>query len=151
SIFGGRPGPGATRVPLNQLGQPRPAVVPIKPISNPVQLEPETVPKYGELDLPAIEEEEGPPDGLTLDAAIEQVVKSNIGLIVLKYEIPMAQADILTASLRSNPIFYADAQLIPYGHFSFARPGGPQQYDVNVTQPVDIWRKRRARTVVAEK
>ena len=50
----------------------------------------------------------------------------------------MAQADVLTASLRQNPIFYADGQLLPYGHYSFARPGGPQQYDVNVTIPLDV-------------
>ena len=30
-------------------------------------------------------------------------------------EIPQARADVLTASLRANPIFYADTQLVPYG------------------------------------
>ena len=61
----------------------------------------------------------------------------------------MAEADVLTANLRANPIFYADQQLIPYGHFSFLRPGGPQQSDVNINYPLDISFKRAARTASA--
>src|SRR5262249_7046366 len=57
--------------------------------------------------------------------------------------------DVLTASLRANPIFYADGQLLPYGQYSRQRPGGPAQYDVNVTYPIDVSRKRIARTEVA--
>src|SRR5262249_13592363 len=68
-----------------------------------------------------------------------------------RHEIPMAQADVLTASLRANPIFYADTQLQPYGHYTRSNPGGPQQYDVNITYPLDVSHKRQARTRVAEK
>ena len=60
-------------------------------------------------------------------------------------EIPQARADILTASLRANPILYADSQLIPYGSFSDRRPGGPTQYDLNISHPLDYSHKRRAR------
>ncbi len=151
SIFGGRPGPSATRAPINQLAQPRMPVVPIRAVQPVPPLEPASVPRYGELDVPDVEEDEGPADGLTLDRAIEILLQQNLNLIALKYEIPMAEADVLTASLRNNPIFYADGQLLPYGHYSFARPGGPQQYDVNVTQPIDVWRKRKARMAVAER
>jgi cobalt-zinc-cadmium efflux system outer membrane protein len=149
SIFGGRPGPSVTRTPINQLGQPRPPVIAITSLSQPKPLESATVPVYGQLDLPDVETEEGPREGLTLDQAIELVVRNNLTLLALKYEVPMAQADVLTANLRQNPIFYADGQLLPYGHYSFARPGGPQQYDVNVTIPLDVWRKRMAHTEVA--
>jgi len=151
SIFGGRPGPGATRVPINQLGAPKPPVMQIQPITAPAPLEPANMPHYGELELPLQEEEEGPADGLTLDAAIERLIRNNLNLLALKYELPMAEADVLTASLRNNPIFYSDAQLVPYGHFSNQRPGGNTQYDVNITQPIDVWRKRRARTIVAQR
>jgi cobalt-zinc-cadmium efflux system outer membrane protein len=63
----------------------------------------------------------------------------------------MARADILQASLRANPVFYQDGQLLQYqrGEFNRSRPGGPQQFDTNVTYPLDISRKRRARTTVA--
>ncbi len=89
---------------------------------------------------------EGPADGMTIDEAIDLLIKQNLDLIAFRMEIPMADADILTASLRANPIFYADYQLLPYGHYSFLRPGGPQQADLNVNYPLDVTGKRRART-----
>lgn len=62
----------------------------------------------------------------------------------------MAEADVLTEGLRANSIFYADMQLIPYGHFSFLRHGGPPQSDVNSNMPIDVTRNRRARTFSAK-
>ena len=65
-------------------------------------------------------------------------------------EIPQAEADILTASLRANPVFYADGQLVPYGQYSNARPGGQTQYDVNISYPArPDSQKRQARTISA--
>ena len=83
---------------------------------------------------------------MDLDAAIEQLVQQNLDLLAARLEVPMAEADVLTANLRANPIFYADYQLLPYGHYSFLRPGGPQQADVNLNYPLDITFKRLART-----
>ena len=97
----------------------------------------------------AILDDEGPADGLTLDAAIERVVTSNIDIRALRHELTQADADILTAGLRTNPLVYMDTQFIPYGTFTNQRPGGPTQYDVNITYPLDISQKRQARTVVA--
>jgi cobalt-zinc-cadmium efflux system outer membrane protein len=102
--------------------------------------------QYGELQLPPEMETYGPESGLTLDAAIEQLIRQNLDLEAARFEIPMADADILTANLRANPIFYADTQLIPYGHFSFLRPGGPPQSDININYPFDVTGKRLART-----
>jgi cobalt-zinc-cadmium efflux system outer membrane protein len=150
SIFAGRPGPTATRAPLNQLSAPTPAVVPQTVRFKPVVLERASVPAYGDLELSAKPEDAGPPNGMTLEDAINRLVQANLSLLALRYEIPMAQADVLTASLRNNPIFYGDGQLVPYGHYSNARPGGQTQYDVNLTFPLDVWRKRRARTRVFE-
>ena len=65
----------------------------------------------------------------------------------------MARADTLQASLRSNPVFYQDGQLLQYGgtstKFSRMAPGGPSQFDTNVSYPLDISHKRQARTMVA--
>jgi len=83
---------------------------------------------------------------MTIDSAIELLVKQNLDLEAQRLEIPMADADLLTANLRANPIFYADTQLIPYGHFSFLRPGGPPQSDININYPLDVSFKRSART-----
>ncbi len=112
-------------------------------------LQPVQVPQYGELELPADFVDYGTAGNMDLDAAINMLVSQNLDLMAAKLEIPMAEADVLTANLRANPIFYADQQLIPYGHFSFLRPGGPQQSDVNINYPLDISFKRAARTASA--
>ena len=83
-----------------------------------------TIPAAGSLAVPPTEENPGPPEGLTLDQAIDHLIKNNLDLRSKFYEIPQAKADILTASLRANPVFYADAQLVPYGQYTRSRPGG---------------------------
>src|SRR3954447_19182596 len=70
----------------------------------------------------------GPPDGLTLDAAIERLVHENRALRTLQHEIPQARADTLTAGLRGNPIVFSGASSIPYGRFS-DQPG-VRQYPI---------------------
>ncbi|KAJ3048424.1 hypothetical protein HK102_012697, partial [Quaeritorhiza haematococci] len=77
----------------------------------------------------------------------------NLNVAALRYEIPKADADVLTAGLRSNPILYADAQGVPYGKYTQERPGGGglPQYDLNVSVPIDVSRKRLARLDVAMK
>ena len=151
SIFGGRPGPTATRAPINQLGPPSAAPVAPTPRFQPPALESTPIPAYGELEIPENPSIMGPENGMTLDQAIDTLLERNLNLMALRYEVPMAQADILTASLRANPIFYADSQLVPYGRFTNTRPGGQTQYDVNITYPLDVWRKRQARILVYER
>ncbi len=99
--------------------------------------------------LIGLAEDEGAADGLTLDAAIQKLMTCNLDLLALRYEIPQAQADILTAGLRANPLLYVDTQFIPYGSFTDQRPGGPTQYDLNITYPLDVTHKRQARVQVA--
>ena len=117
-------------------------------ISGPRPLPIGRVPLYGSLEIPA-ESDEGPPGGLTFDQAIDRLLRENLELRAQFFEIPLAEADILTASLRANPILYADSQLIPYGKFTPERPGGQTQYDINISYPLDVSHKRRARTQVA--
>jgi cobalt-zinc-cadmium efflux system outer membrane protein len=88
---------------------------------------------------------------MDLDQAIDRTLRENLDLRAKFFEIPQAQADILQAGLRANPILYADSQLIPYGQYNRTNAGGPTQYDVNVTIPVDVSRKRKARVVVASR
>jgi cobalt-zinc-cadmium efflux system outer membrane protein len=121
------------------------------PRFQPRSIEPANVPRYGDLELPARPEEARPPGGLTLDEAIDRLVHENLNILALRHEIDQAQADVLTAGLRANPALYADAQLVPYGRYSRAAPGGQTQYDVNITYPLDVSRKRRARVDAAVK
>jgi cobalt-zinc-cadmium efflux system outer membrane protein len=148
--IGGRAGPSVSRAPISALnpqagarrsaGQPN-FKIPALPTAE--------VPAYGELDLPEGSLVVGGENGMNLNDTIDLMIRENLNLIAMRYEIPMADADILTASLRANPVFYADSQLIPYGRYSRANPGGQTQYDVNITHPLDISHKRQARTEVA--
>jgi cobalt-zinc-cadmium efflux system outer membrane protein len=105
---------------------------------------------YGRFEMPSGPQDDGPRHGLTIEQVMDQYVHENLDLRVQYLEIPQARADVLTASLRANPIFYADSQLIPYGSFSTRRPSGPTQYDVNISHPIDFSHKRQARTIYAE-
>ena len=80
---------------------------------------------------------------MTLDEAIDTAIRENLDLRSQFYEIPQAQADVLQAGLRANPVFYADGQLLPYGKFNRSNPGGPTQYDVNISHPLDLNGKRQ--------
>jgi cobalt-zinc-cadmium efflux system outer membrane protein len=130
--------------PGQRAGAPEDRGIPL-----PAALPEADLPIYGPLGLPERPEEEPPTEGLTLDEAIDRLIQTNLELRALSIEIPKAQADLLTAGLRNNPILFADSQLIPYGSYSDARPGGPTQYDLNITFPLDVSSKRRARKVAA--
>jgi cobalt-zinc-cadmium efflux system outer membrane protein len=141
----GRAGPSVPRVPAN-IGRPGgDAPQPEAAIRLPSPLPAAAPGVYGPLVIPEGPESEGPPDGLTLDQAIDLLLRQSVDLQAVQLEIPKAQADVLTASLRTNPILFADSQLIPYQRYSEERPGGPTQYDINITFPLDVTGKRRAR------
>ncbi len=84
---------------------------------------------------------------LTLDSAIDRLIVA--GLPPERFEIPRSRADVLTAGIRANPAFYADAQLVPYGQFTRSRASGQSQDDGNVSAPPDLSRKREARKASA--
>jgi len=119
------------------------------PESLPTPVQPRSAPIPATAIDAAILDDPGPADGLTLDAAIERMMAANLDIRALRHEITQADADILTASLRTNPLIYVDTQFIPYGKFNNTTPGGPTQYDINITYPIDVSHKRQARTVVA--
>ncbi|HXT58701.1 MAG TPA: TolC family protein [Pirellulales bacterium] len=104
---------------------------------------------YGSLELPP-EIEEGPPNGLTLDQAIEQLARNNYDLRSKAYEIPQARADVLTAGLRANPFVFFSASSYPYKAYSPARPG-ENGYSMTVIHPFDLNHKRRAREIAASR
>ena len=153
SLLGGRPGPtsfkgitSAISSPGMNLGSSLFAQQGVSPTAN---LPAASIPASGPLSIPPTEENPGPPDGMTLDQAIDRLIQANLDLKSKFFEIPQAKADILTSSLRANPVFYADAQLVPYGQYTRQRPGGQTQYDVNISYPLDLSRKRQARTASA--
>ena len=117
------------------------------PISSPqpAPVSPTTTPFYGTLEIPS-QDDDGPPDGVTLDRAIDITLERSLDLRSKFLEIPMARPTLLQANLRSNPIFYQDGQLLQYRgtstQFTRAAPGGPSQFDTNITYPLDVSHKR---------
>lgn len=149
AFLGGRAGTATPRVPTSITVPGGAMAAPTPGITAPAPLKITDVALYGPLDVPAAAEEEGPPDGLTLDAALDRLLRENLALAARRYQVPAARADVLTAGLRANPILFADSQLVPYGRYSRDRPGGPTQYDLNLTHPVDYSGKRLARRAAA--
>lgn len=137
---------------LSSISAPGPQIVrssaPLGAPAHP-QIKPEEViPLYGPLELPQ-GDVEGPPDGLSLDQAIERLVRYNPDLRAKSYEIPQARADVITAGLRGNPFYFLSAGGYPYAPYGPTRPGGTN-YNVTVVQPFDLNHKRQARSEAAQ-
>ncbi len=150
--LGGRVGPGVSRAPQSVTTPSGGLQIPSgTAINAPAALPLTEPPIYGVLSLPEDAGDDAATKGMSLTEAIERFIANNLTLRSQFLEIPQGRADVLTASLRANPVFYADAQLVPYGTYSRQQPGGPTQYDVNVTWPLDVTLKRQARMAVAER
>ena len=117
-------------------------------IARPATRPGQALPIYGPLEVPG-GTDDGPPDGLTLDMAIARLSQVNYGLRTKFQEIPKAQADILSAGLRANPLVFASTDGVPYGSYSPQRPGD-NSYSVVLIQPIDVNQKRKVRVVVAQ-
>ncbi len=123
-----------------------------QPWAGPAQLPPprELTPK--EPKEPKLPNPPAGPSVLTLDQVINAVVVSDPRLRAGFEAINQANADALTASLPPNPSLYTDIQLLPLTRpFTVTAQGGPPQYDLQVTQPIDwfLFGKRAANMVVA--
>jgi cobalt-zinc-cadmium efflux system outer membrane protein len=152
SLLGGRAGPSFPKgIPtsISTPGMMAAGLFSQQGVARPADIPAATIPAAGPLAMPPTEEDPGPENGMTLDQALDLLIKNNLDLASKFYEIPQAKADILTANLRANPVFYADSQLVPYGQYSRDRPGGQTQYDVNISYPLDLSHKRQARTTSA--
>ena len=158
-LLGGRPGPFAPKGVPTSISTPGSGMGPTElqmPVSapQPQPVSPTSTPFFGTLEIPS-QDDDGPPDGVTLDRAIDITLERSMDLRSKLYEVPMARADILQANLRSNPVFYQDGQLLQYRgsstQFTRAAPGGPSQFDTNISYPLDISHKRQARTTVASR
>jgi len=148
SIIGGHPGASRPRLHSPRTPARHPPGIPLERV--PSSRNEATTFGHRSLDVPVTPLSDGPADGLTLDAAVEHLNRSSLILRARYLDIPQARADELTASLRANPFLYGGAQLVPYRRYSLQQnPGGPTQYDLNITYPVDVTGKRQARMAVA--
>ncbi|MDB5313366.1 MAG: outer rane efflux protein [Gemmataceae bacterium] len=84
---------------------------------------------------------------LTLDQVINAVLITDPRLRSGFEVINQAHASALTASLPPNPTLYTDIQLLPLLEpFTVTQQGGPPQFDLQVSQPIDwyVFGKRAA-------
>ncbi len=118
-------------------------------IAPPAALHSQNAPRYGPMEAPS-PADEGPANGLTLDQAIDRLVHASYNLRGKFQEIPQAEADVISAGLRANPLLFFSADSVPYGSYSPQRPGNIG-YGVTWVQPLDLNGKRAARLGVAER
>jgi len=151
-MIGTGPGPGFPRVPAGITRPPEPFRPPARgrPVPTPSESLDRALRLYGPLSLSPEPEAATAADSgqWTLDAAIKRLLAVNLDLRAKALEISKADAEILTAGLWANPVLFADAQLVPYGDFENTG-GGPTQYDINITHPIDINGKWKRRTETA--
>jgi len=82
---------------------------------------------------------------ISLEQAVEEGLRANLDLMVARYNISLAEADALTAGLWSNPTLQLDTVFQPFGgNWDQTSSGGPTQYDLLVTYPLDLSSKRSA-------
>lgn len=87
---------------------------------------------------------------ITVDQAVREAVTHNLDLLVLKYDVALAEARLLTARTRPNPSFAASADHLDWlgTGFDGVNTAGPPEYAVRVDFPM-LQGKRGLRSAVA--
>lgn len=92
-----------------------------------------------------------PPDKVTIGQAVQEAIDRNLGLLAERYNLSVAEARIVTAKLRPNPVFSAAIDYIDFlGKFTQANQGGPTEWNVRTDWVLERGGKRSARISVAE-
>jgi outer membrane protein, heavy metal efflux system len=94
----------------------------------------------------------GPVQPLTIQQAVVEAVAKNLNVLAEKYSIPIAEARIITAKLRPNPVLTMEAghqDLLGTG-FNAQNMAGPPEYAVRTDFVFERGSKRQRRIDVAE-
>ncbi|PYQ81657.1 MAG: hypothetical protein DMG03_19380 [Acidobacteria bacterium] len=89
---------------------------------------------------------------LTIEEAVNEAVQRNLGLLAARADLSVAEAALVTARLRPNPVLSGSADGLDWlgTGFSELNNAGPPQYAVRVDVPFERASKRELRTHVAE-
>src|SRR2546426_8572595 len=89
---------------------------------------------------------------LTLDQVIDEAVASNLNLIAERYNLSVAEARIITARLRPNPVFSAEGDHLDLLGTGYNRinTAGPPEYSIRTDFLLERGGKRDKRVAVAE-
>ncbi len=52
----------------------------------------------------SVEAQSAAPDQVTVEQAVQEAIEKNLGLLAERYNLPIAEARIITAGLRPNPV-----------------------------------------------
>ena len=92
-----------------------------------------------------------PPDRVTIDQAVQEAIDHNLNLLAEKYNLSVADARIITARLRPNPVVsYGLDYLDLIGTYKNDPQGGPTETNIRTDFVLERGGKREARIEVAE-
>ena len=90
-------------------------------------------------------------DRVTVEQAIQEAVERNLGLLAERYNLSVADARIVTAKLRPNPVVSAAVDYIPIlGGYTLDNNAGPTEYNIRTDFTLERGGKREFRTQVAQ-
>jgi len=91
------------------------------------------------------------PEKVTIEQAVQEAVDHNLNLLAERYNLSVADARIVTARLRPNPVFSAGIDYIDFlRQFTQANAGGPTEWNVRTDLVLERGGKRERRIEVAE-
>jgi outer membrane protein, heavy metal efflux system len=89
---------------------------------------------------------------VTVSQAVQEAVERNLSLLAERYNLSLADARIVTARLRPNPVLslYADLLDLAGTGFNARNAAGPPEYGIRTDFILERGQKRRRRVEVAE-
>ncbi len=98
------------------------------------------------------EAQTGPQGPLTIEQAVQEAIDHNLTLVAERYNVSVAEARVLTARLRPNPVLTAGADYLDWlgAGFTPAAGIGPAEWNVRADYPIERGGKRERRMDVAE-
>ncbi len=92
------------------------------------------------------------PMAVTVEQAVAEALQRNLGLLAERCEIPRAEAEVIAARLRPNPVLSLGGDhldLLGTG-YNLINNAGPAEYAARIDWPLERPSKRRARISAAE-
>jgi outer membrane protein, heavy metal efflux system len=88
---------------------------------------------------------------VTIDQAVNEAIDRNLSLIAERWNLAVAEAAVVTAGLRPNPVLSGSADHLDWlgTGFDELNGAGPPEYAVRVDVPFERGRKRELRTEMA--
>jgi len=91
-----------------------------------------------------------PPDQVTINQAVQEAVEHNLNLLAERYNLSIADARIVTAKLRPNPVVSAGLDYVDFLRaFTHDNQGGPTEYNLRTDFILERGGKRDRRIEVA--